>query len=78
MNSFVEGDQFKCPIKARNYSVGNFDLNNELIPIHLFYKPRSYFWANGSFTHVAESSTMLIGCAFYKLRIVKNSAKKPK
>lgn len=70
INAFFDGE-LNCPLQAKNYSVQNFELNSQNLPIHWFYKPKVYFWANGTFYHLKGTLRHFFGLVYFKVAIVK-------
>lgn len=71
INAFTKKLKFECPIQPSNLSMRDFKVDNNLITLPLFYKPRSYFFANATFLDKTETSSETLSKLYIEWKIQK-------
>ncbi|CAD7093622.1 unnamed protein product [Hermetia illucens] len=65
------GTGWTCPMQPANFSIRNYTIDSDLLPVHFFYKPNVYFLTNGSFFRISENVSKLVFNVVFELKIIK-------
>lgn len=70
-NEFAKNFKLECPIKVSNLSMRDLPADSNLIPLRLFYKPRSYFFANATLLEKTKTLSETLSRFYGEWKIVK-------